>query len=96
MAKFEKGNPGGPGRPKMTQEEKDIRKMALEHAEAAVAALVANLKAENASVAAAREILDRAFGKPVQRNEQTGPNGGPIQMDINVNFVGKPEDQGQG
>ena len=91
MAKFEKGWKGGPGRPPMTQEEKDIRKMTLIHAEAAVKALVDNLTKDSGSVAAAKEILDRAFGKPIQKNEHTGPDGSPIPVAVNVNFVPVPK-----
>ena len=75
----------------MSQEEKDIRKMALAHAEEALAALVKNLKGDGSSVPAAKEILDRAFGKPVQKNEHAGPNGEPIPVAVEVRFVNVPK-----
>lgn len=61
---FEKGNKFGKGRPRLTQEDKDIRKMCLEHAEEAVSTLLSAMR-EDRDIGAAREILDRAFGKPV-------------------------------
>jgi hypothetical protein len=35
-------------------------------------------ESESARVAAANAILDRAYGKPSQSHQHTGPNGGPI------------------
>lgn len=94
MAKFEKGWKGGPGRPRMTEEQKaaaqikrDIREMAMEHVDVALAALVVNLSSPTSGVSAAKEILDRAFGKPVAKNEHSGPDGQPIPISVNVNFV---------
>lgn len=67
MAKFQKGHPGGPGRPKLTQEEKDIRKICLQHAEAAVKVLTTAMAQQaeepQSALSAAKEVLDRAFGK---------------------------------
>lgn len=53
--------------------------------------LAVSATSEQARVGAIKELLDRAYGKAVQRNEQSGPNGGPIQMDVNVKFVGKSD-----
>ncbi|HWT24524.1 MAG TPA: hypothetical protein VN213_13545 [Solirubrobacteraceae bacterium] len=33
-------------------------------------------------IAAARELLDRAYGKPRQATEVTGPDGGPITLTV--------------
>jgi hypothetical protein len=35
---------------------------------------------DQARVAAARELLDRAYGKPSQLQEHSGPNGEPIRV----------------
>jgi len=78
----------------MTEEQKaaaqikrDIREMAMQHVEEALQALVANLTSPTGSVPAAKEILDRAFGKPVVKNEHSGPDGGAIPIGMKVTFV---------
>lgn len=63
---FEKGKSGNPGgRPKKSSQ---AAYLARKYAEQAIEALVGNLKDENGSVrnSAARELLDRGFGKPEQ------------------------------
>lgn len=56
--------------------------MAKDHAKAALATLVdvhSDKQAPpSARVTAATAILDRAYGKPSQSHELSGPNGGPI------------------
>lgn len=88
MTKFEKGWKGGPGRPKLTQEEKDIRKMALEHADEAVRRLVfwmsQNTEAA-AAIAATKEILNRAFGMSTQHSVS----------EVNVTYTGARERLGR-
>lgn len=66
---WKKGQSGNPaGRPPVPQEERDIRKMALKHADAALMTLVTALASDSqsAAVQAAKELLDRAFGKSTQ------------------------------
>jgi hypothetical protein len=38
-------------------------------------------ESDSARITAANSILDRAFGKPVQQNEHSGPDGGPIKTE---------------
>jgi hypothetical protein len=74
--KFQKGQSGNPaGRKPLTEEEKqerkeerDIRKMALKHVDQALQTLVVQLGSDSSSaaVSAAKELLDRAFGKSTQ------------------------------
>lgn len=52
----------------------DLDKAAL----AALEEVLSATEAPAAVVAAAREILQRTRGKPVERIEMSGPNGGPI------------------
>ena len=66
MPKFQKGVSGNPGgRPKLPDEMKELFRA---KAPEAFEVLVKHLRASDprVSVAAAREILDRAYGKPVQ------------------------------
>src|SRR5215831_18593414 len=60
------GNPGG--RPRIIS---NIRDLACEHTAEAVDALVRNLRCGNphAEIAAASALLDRGFGKPLQKAE---------------------------
>jgi hypothetical protein len=66
MPKFQKGVSGNPGgRPKLPDEMKELFRA---KAPEAFEVLCKHLRASDprVSVAAAREILDRAYGKPVQ------------------------------
>lgn len=66
MAKFEKGHPGGPGRPKKTPEqikfERDCREWASLLALDKLKKAAGSNKPMEA-IAAVKEILDRGFGK---------------------------------
>lgn len=75
---FKKGQSGNPaGRPPLTEQQKaeakierDIRKMAIVHADKALETLVLALAdvgtSPSSAVTAAKDLLDRAFGKPTQ------------------------------
>lgn len=76
----ETGNAGG----KPAGKEKLLRERLLPHVDAAVAALLAALKDPARSVPAAREILDRVYGKAPQALELAGAGGGPITIEIKL------------
>jgi len=73
------GNPGG--RPKLLAE---VKALAAEHTKDAIKALseiAKNPKAlAVARVSAANALLDRAWGKPTQAVEMSGPDGGPVPV----------------
>lgn len=77
-----RGRPKG-SRNKATAEIKDLCR---QHGPAMVRRLVAIANSttapESASVAAIREVLDRAYGKPTQGHEHGGVGGGPIAVDL--------------
>lgn len=61
--------------------------MAKDHADAALTTLADIAKfgeSESARVSAATAILDRAYGRPPQSIEHSGPNGGPIATVIDA------------
>jgi hypothetical protein len=61
-----------------------LAEMAKDHAEAALATLhqiATSGESEGARVSAATAILDRAYGKPPQSHELSGPGGGPIKTE---------------
>jgi hypothetical protein len=80
------GNPGG--RPKLPEDVKHVRELARQYTASAVAALVEVLESDSASgkVAAANALLDRGWGKAEQ--PITGLDGGPVQQNLTVEFVG--------
>ena len=78
------GKRPGAGRPPgaVNQIKKDLASMARAHAGEALKALVKIAKDgenEGARVSAATAILDRAYGKPTQSHQHSGPGGAPIQ-----------------
>lgn len=74
--------PPGSGRQKGTPNRitRDIREAAAKHSAKAIAELVRLLKDEDSRVrvAAARELLDRAHGKPIAPTEISGKDGAPL------------------
>lgn len=81
------GKRQGAGRPKggvsrATRTQKaTLSDLARAHTATALNTLVAVAKkgeSESARVAAANAILDRAYGKPTQAHQHSGPGGGPI------------------
>lgn len=68
-----------PGR--VSAAKRSLAEMAKAHATAALKALAdiaTSGESEGARVSAATAILDRAYGKPTQSHELSGPGGGPI------------------
>jgi hypothetical protein len=67
MAKFQKGVSGNPGG--RTKKARAIEQVALRHASKVIGAFVSileNSDNDTARIAAGRELLDRAYGKPAQ------------------------------
>lgn len=65
----------------VSKAKRQLSEMAKGHAEMALSVLAEiaqNGEAESARVTAAVAILDRAYGKPPQSLEVSGPEGGPI------------------
>lgn len=81
------GRRPGAGRPKGRKNDLtlQIEAAAQKHGKDAIAALVKIAKhgeSEAARIAAATAILDRGFGKPRQAVEHSGPDKGPIPMNV--------------
>lgn len=79
------GKRKGAGRPKgaVTKATVEIRALASEHSRTAMDVLVGIAtggQSESARVAAAKEILDRAYGRPPQAIIGGGPDDPPVQI----------------
>lgn len=82
------GNPGG--RPKRTEEELDLIAACKDKTPAALAvieSIMTSGQSERTRLAAAISIIERGHGKAVQPTTLSNPDGGPVDMNWNVNFV---------
>ena len=82
---FAKGKSGNPkGRPKVDFE---IREAARLYGTEAIEKLVQHMRGDDPRVsqAAARDILDRGYGKPAQALELSGKDGGAIVIHASSN-----------
>lgn len=66
-----------------------LSEAAREHSPEALRVLVEALRDPNTALAAAKEILDRGFGRPAQAVEITGEDGGPVQV-TRIELVAQP------
>jgi hypothetical protein len=88
FVKGQSGNPGG--RPKAVMPDgRTLSEAAREHSPEALRVLVEALSNPDTALAAAKEILDRGFGRPAQALEITGEDGGPVQVS-RIELVGVP------
>jgi hypothetical protein len=80
--KFAKGNPGGPGRPKKEREERftEITLSAVTFKDWEEIIKKAVTQAKRGDAQARKFLADYLIGPPVQRNEHTGANGGPLAV----------------
>lgn len=78
--------PPGSGRQKNTPNKvtRDIREAASKHGTKALAALVRLLDSPDPKIVAtaAREVLDRAYGRPMTPSEISGPDGKPLRSEV--------------
>lgn len=68
----------------------DIRAAARRHTAKAleiISKLMIEGESEQVRLAAAKEIMDRGHGKPMQSVEHSGEGGGPIKASVEVAFV---------
>ena len=83
------GRRAGAGRPQgarsraTKQAKATLSDLARKHTSVALKALVdvaMKSESDSARVAAANALLDRAYGKPSQSHQHSGPGGGPMQF----------------
>lgn len=71
----------GRGRPEGILDKRkrgQIREILLPHVPEAIKALIESLGVKDTRLAAAKDILDRVYGKAAQAVEVTGEEGGPL------------------
>ncbi len=78
-----KGSPKTGGRTKGTPNKSTAEVKALAQtyggeALETLATIMRNSDNDTAKIAAAKELLDRGYGKPTQAMEHSGPDGGPV------------------
>ena len=82
--RFVKGHNGGPGRPKRSTEEKYLtalsRHVTLKDWATIVNTAVARAKAGDST--ARQWLSDYLMGKPVQKQEHSGPDGGMLRIEV--------------
>ena len=81
------GRPMGSRSAATRQEQDRISDLAKQHSDTALKALTSiaeNGVSEAARVSAANSLLDRAYGKPVQAMEHSGPGEGPIETVVEM------------
>lgn len=92
---FKKGQSGNPGgrSPRRTADGRTLAEIARDHTEDAIKVLAEVMKnaasAEGARVSAAKELLDRGWGRATQPISGD-PEGAPIQTEQKVDISGLP------
>jgi hypothetical protein len=89
------GKRDGAGRPAgaINKATADIKALAQEYGEDAIrelATLMTTSESHQARIAAAKELLDRAYGKSRQAVDLGGPEGGPLQFERIVREIVDP------
>lgn len=86
MAPHGGARPGaGRRKGKLSEAKRHLSEIAKDHAAAALQVLVdiaTSGESEAARVSAANAILDRGYGKPHQAVQMTGPEGGPLKVEL--------------
>jgi hypothetical protein len=78
-------NKGGRPKGRLNKATAEVKKLAQKHGKEAVKTLVKLMQTgetQTIKLAAAKELIDRAYGKASQAVEHTGPQGDPIQVFI--------------
>jgi hypothetical protein len=73
----------------------DVRALAQEYGPDAIrelATILATSENHSARIAAAKELLDRGYGKSMQAVELTGADGGPLETITRVELVALDDD----
>jgi hypothetical protein len=83
FVKGQSGNPSGRSRQSRKQQA-DIGQQCRKHTRTIVQRLVRVIKegTDQSAVPAARELLDRGYGRPLQSAEISGPGGGGIVLSV--------------